>query len=261
MNRVDMKRLVTLGRGLLPGLILMSIAYPVLELMYGSICVLTVGTITISCPLGFLQANLASHGLILGLLIPASVIVTATILLGRLFCGWICPAGPIIQRFENARPFGKTVVARVGSTGADGKTRMVLLLSLLAASVLLRYPVFCVVCPVGIIYRNAISLVRYGSIGFDLLFIPMLVFLQRSLTPWCSHICPLGTLFSILGRMNPLVPIINRARCTSCRICERVCKMKVPLLSGRNLENCSKCLDCSLQCPTKAIEWMKRAKA
>ena len=261
MKDAYMKRLVRVGRGFLPVLILLFIVYPVLELTYGSICVLTVGTITVSCPLGFLQTSLASHGLILGLLIPASAIVVATILLGRLFCGWICPAGPIMQRFGNVHMFRSPVITRLRAVSSDDKTRAVLLLSVLAASVLLRYPVFCLVCPVGIIYRNAISLARYGSIGIDLLFIPMLIFLEGSLTPWCSHICPLGALLSIFSRKNPIVPAVNKARCTSCSICEKVCKMKVTLLSGRNLENCSKCLDCSLQCPTKAIEWKKRAQA
>ena len=195
----------------------------------------------------------------MGLLIPAIIVIGATVLLGRFFCGWICPAGPLMQGLENISHH-QTTGERFKRFAQQNGARIVLLASMLLASAVLRYPVFCIVCPVGIIYRNAISFTEYGSIGLDLIFIPLLVALEMGLAPWCSRICPLGTLLTIFSRKNPITPSVNKAKCTSCLVCTRVCKMGVALLSGRNLESCSKCLDCSLQCPTKAIEWRKRTQ-
>jgi ferredoxin-type protein NapH len=259
MAHMTRKRMVKAVRVLLPFLILMTIVSTISQSTYGSICVLTIGPITLSCPLGFAQTSLASHGLIMGLLIPAIIVIGATVLLGRFFCGWICPAGPLMQGLENISHH-QTTSERFKRFAQQNGARIALLASMLLASAVLRYPVFCIVCPVGIIYRNAISFTEYGSIGIDLIFIPLLVALEMVLAPWCSRICPLGTLLTIFSRKNPIVPSVNKAKCTSCLICTRVCKMGVALLSGRNLESCSKCLDCSLQCPTKAIEWRKRTQ-
>ena len=259
MADMTRRRMVKAVRALLPFLILLAIVSAISQSIYGSICVLTVGPITLSCPLGFLQASLASRGLVIGLLIPAIIVIGATILLGRFFCGWICPAGPAMQGLENISHH-QTTGERLKGFAQENKARIALLASVLLASAVLRYPVFCIVCPVGIIYRNAISFTEHGSIGMDLIFIPLLVALEIGLAPWCSRICPLGTLFTILGRKNLVAPSVNKAKCTSCLICTRVCKMGVALLSGRNWESCSKCLDCSLQCPTKAIEWRRRTQ-
>jgi len=254
-------QLVRVVRLLLPISVLVIIALgPIFQLAYGSICTISIGSITLTCPLGFMQTSLASRNIILGLLAPVAITLAATILLGRVFCGWICPAGDAMQRFGDASLPPKLLSLRLTSFAQQNSTRIVLLGSVLAASAILRYPVFCVVCPIGIICRNVISLSQYGSVGLDLLLIPMVAALELGLAPWCAHICPLGTTFSIFSRKSPIVPVIDKAKCAACSICTKVCNMKVSLLQSPNLEDCSKCLECSLRCPTRAIRWRKRAE-
>ena len=258
MSRAQLVRAVRLS---LPIFALAAIVLgPVFHLVYGSICTIGVGSITLTCPLGFLQVSLASRSMILGLLVPVAATLAFTILLGRIFCGWICPAGNLTQRFGETGLLRKASSLRLTSLFEQIPTRLVLLGSILAASAIFRYPVFCVICPVGIISRNVISLFQYGSVGLDLILIPVIAALELGLAPWCSHICPLGTTLRIFGQKSPLVPIVDKAKCIGCSICTKICNMKVPLLQTSNLEDCSKCMECSLRCPTRAIEWRKKAK-
>jgi len=258
MSRAQLVRAVRLS---LPMLVLVAVVLgPTLHLVYGSICTIGIGSITLACPLGFLQVSLASHNMILGLLTPVAVTIVFTILLGRVFCGWICPAGDLMQRFGEAGLPTKASGLRLVNLVEQNSTRLVLLGSVLAASAIFRYPVFCIACPIGIICRNVISLFRYGSVGLDLLFIPVIAAMELGLAPWCSHICPLGTTLRIFGQKSPLVPIVDKAKCIGCSICTKVCNMKVSLLQTSNLEDCSRCMECSLRCPTKAIGWRKRAE-
>jgi len=258
MSRAQLVRAVRLS---LPIFALAAIVLgPVFHLVYGSICTIGIGSITLACPLGFLQVSLASRSMILGLLVPVAATLAFTILLGRIFCGWICPAGNLTQRFGETGLLRKASSLRLTSLFEQIPTRLVLLGSILAASAIFRYPVFCVICPVGIISRNVISLFQYGSVGLDLIFIPVVAALELGLAPWCSHICPLGTTLRIFGQKSPLVPIVDKAKCIGCSICTKVCNMKVSLLQTSNLEDCSKCMECSLRCPTRAIEWRKKAK-
>jgi len=262
LARLGQKRLIRLVRLSLPVLVLMVVASgPVLQIARGSICTISLGLITLTCPLGFIQTSLASSSIVLGLVVPTATIVAATILLGRVFCGWICPAGNVMQHFGDVGRSRYLPGLRLTSFFQQNSTRIVLLGSTLVASAVLRYPVFCVVCPVGIICRNVISLVHYGSIGLDLLLIPGIVALELVLAPWCAHICPLGTTLSVLSRKSTIVPVIDKAKCVVCSICTKVCSLKVSLIHSRALEDCSKCLECSVRCPTNAIEWRKRAES
>lgn len=260
MARIDRIRLVNSVRLLVPiSILAILVLGPAFQLAYGSICTISIGPITFTCPLGFMQIALASQSAVLGLLIPVAATLAATILLGRVFCGWICPAGNVTQRLGNVSIRPRTLSQRLTSFAQQNSTRVVLLGSVLVASALLRYPVFCVVCPIGIICRNIISLSQYGSLGLDILFVPMIVALEFGLAPWCAHICPLGTTLSLLSRKSPVAPMIDKVKCTGCSVCTKVCSMRVSLFQKPKLGDCSKCLDCSFRCPAKAIRWKRTA--
>jgi ferredoxin-type protein NapH len=257
MNGARLVRTVRLST---PILIVAAIVLgPIFHLVYGSLCTIGTGSITLTCPLGFLQVSLASRSVIISLLVPMSLTLVFSILLGRFFCGWICPAGELMQRLGDVgRP---SKASRLRWIELERNTaRLALLSSFLVATAIFRYPVFCVFCPIGIISRNAISLFQYGSVGLDLLFIPLTLILELGLAPWCSHICPLGTTLRILGSKSPLTPVIDKAKCVSCSVCTKICNMRVSPLEPSNLEDCSKCMECSLRCPTGAIRWRRHRR-
>ena len=80
--------------------------------------------------------------------------IILTVLLGRFFCGWICPGRWIFNRgpAANSKPGRtRTWMQRAVIGGVIG------------ASFLCHTPVFCVICPAGVVCRGAIAAGTGGS--------------------------------------------------------------------------------------------------
>jgi ferredoxin-type protein NapH len=114
----------------------------------------TLGPVRISCPLGVAQVMAASRELVPALALAGLAGLGLIVLFGRAFCGWICPGRWIFNRGAyakkpwRARPWVQT--ALVGGVIA------------LAGAV--HSPVFCPICPAGVVCRGAIALGTGGSL-------------------------------------------------------------------------------------------------
>ncbi len=248
------KLVVRIVRIVLPALLLALIALgPTFNFAYGSICTLSLGLFTVSCPLGVLQVSAAAGALLTNLLFPVSIAFLLTIMLGRVFCGWLCVPGSI---FEGVRDFAGAVKGKMRKRiMLDLKERIAILGAIVFSSGIFRYPVFCVICPVGAVCRNVISYAQNGSFGFDLLFIPAIFAFEALLLPWCPSVCALGTTLRLFSLKNLINLSVNRGRCKPCPVCEKVCPVNVSPVKGLRLRDCTKCLKCSESCPKKAVEW------
>jgi len=225
----------------------------------GSICTFTVGGITLSCPLGFLQGSAGAGTILIGIVWSIAIPILIALLVGRIFCGWICPASLGFELFRSlrmsrkpTRSIGRNPIQLLG---------VVLIAAFILSSALFHYPFFCFFCPVGVICRNVISFTQYGALGMDVVFIPAFIVFEAVFARWCPEICPLGAMTTIFSRFNFLNPRVNEAKCVKCQICDEVCPMRVQVLEGKDLSSCSKCLKCSENCPVDAIDWKSSGKA
>jgi ferredoxin-type protein NapH len=257
---------------------------------YGRLCVLESPLLGITCPLGYLGAVLASKNLLPYLLPSVGVAVLLIVLLGRFFCAWVCPASlaqilkskvhfkgfrtrktneNIIYHGE-AAPKGKLGFS-LFSGKPDEKSGalpgLAVLGGALASSAIFGFPVFCLICPVGLTFGTifaAIRLFNGGQPGFELFLFPLILILELIvLKSWCHSLCPLGALHRLLGRFSLFFrPKVEREACLvsqgiNCRACEKVCPEGVNL--GKLEENvkpagCTKCMECYTKCPTNAIK-------
>ena len=218
------------------------------------------------------------------LLLPAVLMVIATLLLGRFFCGWICPLGTILDLVTTR--IGKSVPIRA----LKGNTKYWLLLPLLSASlfnlnpsglldpiaILLRgltfffYPMFGLAAREGWIglyhaigeRRDALApaynLIRDNLLPFRDTIYPLaflsavillgIIALERFETRnWCRNLCPLGTLLGWLGRFSPF----RRLPATLCGDCGQ-CRELCPTSFDREVllkEECILCMECQKGCP------------
>jgi len=220
------------------------------------------------------------------LLVPGLLLALFTLLLGRFFCGWICPLGTILD----------LVTARIKKTAPlrflRGNVKYWLLFPILFAAlfnvnlaglldpiaILLRaatftlYPIFGDTVRQGWagLYRvigegrdglaPAYALVRdhllpfretfYPLAFFSLLLLAFIIFLERYETrSWCRRLCPLGTLLGILGRFSPFRRVPDRL-CPDCGDCAQLC----PTSFDRELlqrDECIRCMSCTLRCRFK----------
>lgn len=138
--------------------------------------------------------------------------------------------------------------------------------SLLSAAVF-GFPVFCLICPIGLTFATIVLVMRlfaFGDVAWGVILVPALllaevVFFRK----WCSKFCPISALMSLVGKANrTFVPAIDNAKCresaqgTSCEVCAAVCPQGINVRhpeAGMSFSECTKCRACVEACPTRAI--------
>jgi len=258
----------------------------------GTICSLGAWGISFTCPLGFLQMALASRKVLPQLWLSVALVLLSIIVLGRFFCAWVCPAALLREVFigkgglksKREKRKGKdhaTVRLRASSPSSPSgllepsqkKTilmsysRYAVLGGTLLSALLFGFPVFCLVCPVGLFFGSLFAVIRLffaKQPSLELLLFPALLGLELlALRSWCRSICPLGALLSIIGSLNRFLrPTVNKDKCLASqglpgRACKEACPEGIDLLNesgSLSLKDCTKCLECYEKCPVKAIE-------
>jgi polyferredoxin len=220
------------------------------------------------------------------LLFPALLMLVFTALLGRFFCGWICPLGTLLDLLTGR--IKKTAPIRF----FQGNTKYWLLFPLLAAA-LFNVNLAGLLDPIAILVR-ALTLflyplfgdtVRQGWVGMyrlmgdsrdylapgyavlrdyllpfretfyplafsSTLFLLFIIYLERyEQRNWCRNLCPLGTLLGLAGRFSPFKRLPARI-CDDCKACGETC----PTAFDRDIlqgEACIRCMDCVLKCRFK----------
>jgi ferredoxin-type protein NapH len=257
------------------------------------------------CPLGALEAWLASWTVVPRSVISFIIIVILIILFGRFFCSWICPM-PLLQiwhpgkRKEQQKMAAEIAAAKErgavdAHTAAGGNcaacsstlcgkkannfkfdSRHVVLLGALASTAIFGFPVFCLVCPIGLTFAtiylvlhlfNVMGLLAGAEVTITILIAPLILFIEVVfLRKWCSKICPVGAFISLVAGANKTVrPTVDNKKClvtdkgVNCTVCHNACPVGIdprrPELSEVSLNNCTKCRECADACPTKAIHF------
>lgn len=231
------------------------------------------------CPLGSLEAMIASHTFIPTVMISLAVFLLVCIVLGRIFCAWMCPI-PLFRKWfpkknnpassqkipsSHATPEGATLL----SSAKKVDTSYYILGGALGSSFLFGFPVFCLICPVGLTFAVIISLwrlIQFNEPTWSLLVFPLILALELIFFRFtCRKFCPLGALISLMSRANIFFkPTVNEKSClrstkgAECNICQTACHEEIDLhqpLNREALARCTKCSDCKDACPMHAISF------
>lgn len=257
----------------------------------------SLGTLCSYCPIGLAQISLAS-GSVAPLLIYSLIgFVILAALFGRGFCAWGCPINVVPGRFS-FRKHAKNGAASASGDTADetdaGRENLdaspfahrddpavqqalktssrnnvirtvVLVVAILLVSLFVGFPVFCLFCPIGLIFGLMFALIKLFTTyqaTWDLLIIPLILFVElRLLRSWCRVFCPLGALMSVIGKVSPLRLRyhVNTDTCqvdNGCRVCHSVCPEEISSFAiGKDHdEQCTLCGECTKHCPYEAFE-------
>jgi len=261
LNKIKIIRIVTAS------LAVVIIASGVIgKLRYEGICTLGAYEIWGTCPLGFLERSLALRQLLPQW--PSALLVVVTvILLGRVFCAWVCPTVLLRRVFKLKGEFKPKPEVAPGGINWASYSSYAFLGGVLLASYVFRFPIFCLFCPIGLFFGFLYAVGRYFSVstlGLELVLFPVMLVLELwLLKSWCRSICPVGALLSIIGSFNRfLLPTVRKEECltstgVNCQACKRACPEGIDLSkTNRGLapNSCTKCLECYVKCPAKAIK-------
>jgi len=228
-------------------LIIFYLTLNIIDIAKGSYCIFLLSEIPFICPIGLLQRPDLIKASTYSMLIGLAITLILIIVLGRVFCGWLCPIG-ILIRFTNKK-------AR-SSEHSSILACFISLITLFFVSWTLGYPVFCLICPIGIVSRIIISAVSgifdiWGIIWGAIIFL----LIMAMFTDWCDGICPLGALQTLLSFMK-IVRIKVNDNCIKCNACMKACPLRLKIYQKRKTDQmkCIVCLRCIAICPAKALK-------
>lgn len=147
------------------------------------------------------------------------------------------------------------------------KSQAVVFGGLLLVSFLVGFPVFCLFCPIGLVFGTLWAFNRLFVLlqpGWELVIFPLMLFVELFFFKrWCTSVCPLGFVFALVGKFRAkagfgLHPHSDRTACKSkegCEACGTACPENIDISGNEKaaLESCSMCLDCLENCPSHAI--------
>ena len=212
-------------------------------------------------PFGGLQVLLSGQVeplLLFPTIIAVLIFVILIILLGNVFCSWVCPVGTIIDSFDKfVEKCFPNIEAKRNKRSQQRKERKQkeegsslgcplcplhkingvlahgIIASALVGSAVFKFPVFCAVCPIGIVSRGLIhfksmmSVTRMWMVWWlELLAVPVAATLLslREKRYWCKRLCPVGAFLGMVGSLNPFIkPRVKEERCIM-KGCPEDCK-------------------------------------
>lgn len=145
----------------------------------------------------------------------------------------------------------------------------------LLSTAIFGFPVFCLVCPIGLTIASVIALYRFvgfNELTLSLVVFPAVIVLELVvLRKWCHRFCPVGALLSLISSFGSKMtrPRVDHDRCLRaesepCTACASVCPEHIdPVadLGRRPLSECTRCGRCADACPHDAISFTKRGLA
>ena len=220
-------------------------------------------------PLVGITSMLASHSWIAPMLLGIITLVLA-IVVGRAWCGWICPMGTILDWTPSHRNRKNPGISPRWSQGKY------FLLFAVVISAALGSLTLVVLDPITFLFRTVASVVLPGLNWLlnSQPFYPQNMILLAVFAAvlglnavrsrfWCRYLCPLGGLLGLISKVSFIRHRVDNEKCISCRKCSILCPtgaIKPENNFAADMAECTVCLNCVDGCPTQAISFAKERK-
>jgi ferredoxin-type protein NapH len=223
----------------------------------------TLGRVPLVDPLAALEVTLSQRVLIGEVWLGAGLLILVAALLGPIFCGWICPLGFLMDLTQTVRGFiQKRVLKRrwvLPQWTLPAGLRTPILVGALSFSLVAQIPLFQAISPIHGVARALVF-------GLDsAVVLALILLLAEFVAPrlWCRSLCPLGALYSLIGRFALLRVRVHpdRAGQIRCGRCDVACPMGILVMEDYALAgqdsvldpSCTRCGACIDTCPNSVL--------
>jgi ferredoxin-type protein NapH len=232
---------------------------------------LLLNTIPMTEPLLLLQMLAAGLLPATEALIGVGIVVAFYFLLGgRAYCSWVCPVNLIT---DGAYWLRERLNIR-GGARFSRNLRYWMLAMVIALAAFTGSMAFEMFNPVTIVHRGVVFGMGMAWVVVIALFLFDLLVAKRG---WCSHLCPMGGLYGLIGHWSPLrVRADQRDVCDDCMECFAVCPEPQvikpalkgadqgigPLITAGECTQCGRCIDvCAVNVFNFGIRYHNETKA
>ena len=216
----------------------------------------------LSDPLAALGQVFAGRTFYMPFLLTAAIPVIFTLVLGRFYCGWICPATFLYELNTNVAAWLRRLGIRTGVRRFDRRIKYLVLAAGLLLSAATGSVLVAAIYPPAIVGREIYYAIALGGFGAgSVFFVGTLLFdLLVARRGFCRYLCPGGALYSLLGRFR--VFRIQRIveNCNDCAKCNAICEFGLDPLRDDFGQECNNCTACIAICPTDALTFKIQLK-
>lgn len=238
--------------------ILFLLAVPLLAVrgvyaVVGTLYSMSIGPVEIADPAMALQTILLAREVYVPLLVAAAIPVALALLLGRVFCSWVCPFNTLHDWLEaiRRRVFGRRRRTPAGAPANPApRVYWAVFAGLLVLVLLTRLPLLVWLSAPGII-SSQISHAVFGlGVGLELTLVGAVLTAEVAIGRrlWCKYACPVGATLALCRTPRTLRVVRDASACT-CRPGGEACRVECPLGLQPDLQdiqpfcfNCGSCL-------------------
>lgn len=176
------------------------------------------------------------------------IVTIAAILVGPVFCGWICPFGTFQEWFST---LGRKIFKKKFNYFIPYKfdkylrfLRYLVLIWVVGMTAWSGSLIFSDYDPYYALFQFWTGEVAIS--GFIVLFLVVLLslFMER---PFCKYACPYGAVLGLFNFVRIFALRRNADTCISCKACDKVCPMNIPVSNKSKVMNhqCISCFQCT----------------
>ena len=211
----------------------------------------------LSDPLAVVGQISAGKTIYLPFLITALIPIFLTIIFGRFFCGWICPATFIYELNDNLATWLRKAGLSTGKRKMDFRLKYLVLVMGIIISAATGMIAFASIYPPALIGREIYYAIALSGFGSGMVFFLLTVLFDLIVTRrgFCRYICPGGALYSLLGYFRLVRIQRDVTQCNDCAKCNVVCQFGLDPLRDNFTMDCNNCTACIAVCPTDALSF------
>ncbi len=226
-----------------------------LDLVKGTTWSGTLFGLKLSDPLAVVSQIAAGLTVYWPFVLTALIPVAFTVVLGRFFCGWLCPATFLYELNTNLGAWLRRAGLRVGTRRFDKRFKYLALGLGIVISAVSGTVAMAAIYPPAIIGREIYYAVALGGFGAGTAFFVLTLLFDLLVTRrgFCRYLCPGGALYSLLGRYRAFRIHRIVQTCNDCAKCNAICEFGLDPMRDDFGQECNNCSACIAVCPTDAL--------